>query len=107
METERVAQSQLELQSRANNLLFSDASLLLLETLLFDDFRVAQLLELPLLRAQVGQLLLLHHLQQRLLDCFADENLEHRLHFDVEVEELQQRKTNKSSHLKLIFHTVN
>ena len=82
------------MQSRVTHLFFSDASLLLLEALLLDDFSVAQLLELALLRAQVGQLLLLHHLQQRLFDRLADENLEHRLHFDVEVEELRTHKPN-------------
>ena len=72
-------------------LLLAQASLLLLESLLLDLLRVAHLLELALLLPQARQLLLLHDLDEALLDRLAHQHLQYRPHFDVKVEQLAKR----------------
>ena len=79
------------------------SSLLLLQALLLDEFCVPQLLEGPLLGAQVGQLLLLHHLQQTLLQGLAHQHLQDRLHLQLEVEQLHVQKKTGFEICKYVF----
>ena len=71
-------------------LLNASPVVLLLKSLLLDKLSVAQFLKLPLLLTQVAQLFFLHHFYQSLLNGLADQHLENRLHFNVEVKQLQR-----------------
>jgi len=66
------------------------SAFLFLQALLLNKLSVAKLLEGALLRSEIGQLFLLHHLQQRLLHCLANQHLQDGLHLDVEVKQLKQ-----------------
>lgn len=66
------------------------ASLLLLQPMHLRQLVISELFEGPLLGPQRGQLLLLHHLHQRLLYSLTDQDLQHRLHLHVKVKQLQR-----------------
>ena len=61
---------------------------LLLHALRLDQLSRAQLLVLALVVAEGVELLLFHHLHERLLERLADQNLENRLDLQIEIKQL-------------------
>ena len=74
------------------DLLKSSSSVFFFEPLLLGKLSIAQFLEDALLFSQIGQFFLLHHLDQSLLQCLADKDLEDRLDLSVEVKQLHNKK---------------
>mmetsp|Transcript_22559 Transcript_22559/g.43807 ORF Transcript_22559/g.43807 Transcript_22559/m.43807 type:complete len:200 (-) Transcript_22559:59-658(-) len=85
-------------------LLCHSAVLCLLHALGLCELRPRDLVELLLVRAHVGQLLLLEHLHQRLLERLAHEDLQYRLNFGVKDEEVTLKDLRLPVHPRLGGH---
>lgn len=84
-------------------LLLVQAQVLRGEALPLGALGVAQLGVAALVLAQRRQLLLLRHLRQRLLRRLPDQHLQDRLHFQVEVEQLQPQSSSAIKSLLIVL----
>jgi len=76
----------------SSDLLDTSSAVLLFQSLLLDEFSIAQFHKLPLLFTQVAQFFFLHDFHQGLFDGLADQYLKNGLHFNIEVKQLQQNR---------------